>query len=153
MEDQQSASLSIGPTPKVSLYDYFRNTLKPEFMPVFVPGYGYEEEWALFGNNIITKYSLGARITGDATMWYNQRDRIKRLLRWTCHNIFGYNLVFSKASTLNIYLQVFATMLDKLDFLTEDEKDEILETVTLMFYNRRKAAIDYYFIVGQGLPF
>ena len=135
------------------LYIYMKSTLKDEYKPVFIPGYGYQEEWALFGKNVITKYSLGARITGNANLWYDQRKRICELLKWTCRNIFGYNLAFSKVSTLSVFLQVFATKLDKLNFLSEDEKDDILESVTLQFYERRKAALDYFFIIHQGLPF
>ena len=85
--------------------------------------------------------------------WFKEHNQIKDLLRWTCKNIFRYNLVFSNNQTLYIYLQVFATKLDKLNFLTEDEKDAILGTVTLMFYARRKVALDYYYMVHQGLPF
>lgn len=153
MENNQSASLSCTNEPKVELYEYFRKHLQSEYMPIFKPGYGYGEEWALFGTNIITKYSFGARENGDATEWFDERNQVRDLLRWTCKHIFGYNLVFSKSLTLHVYFQVFATRLDKLNFLTEDEKDAILGTVTLMFYARRKVALDYYYMVHQGLPF
>lgn len=140
-------------TVEAGLYSYMKMILQDEFKPEFKPGYGYGEEWALFGKNIITKYSLGARITGNANVWWDQRHRIADLLHWTCKNIFGYNLVFSKVSTLSVFLQVFATKLDKLEFLSEDEKDDILYQVTLQFYERRKVAIDYLYTVHRGLPF
>lgn len=153
METEQSASLSVRNVPKISLYTYFRENLQNEYVPKFIPGYGYEEEWALFGSNIIIKYSLGTRVNGDATKWFEERSQIVDLLRWTCKHIFGYNLVFSRTATLRIYLRIFATRLDNLNFLKEDEKDAILGTVTLIFYARRKAALDYYYLVHEGLPF
>ena len=48
-------------TVEAGLYSYMKMILQDEFKPEFKPGYGYGEEWALFGKNIITKYSLGAR--------------------------------------------------------------------------------------------
>ena len=81
MENNQSASLSCTNEPEVDLYEYFRKHLQSEYMPIFKPGYGYEEEWALFGTNIITKYSFGARVNGDATKWFEERNQIKDLLK------------------------------------------------------------------------
>lgn len=90
---------------------------------------------------------------------YNRHIQMQNVCRWINNKLFmsSLNQLLNSRSPLLttelVRLRIAINLIFKFDFLTNEEKEEWMQHLQILYYNRRKAMTDYYLQRIIQLPF
>lgn len=90
---------------------------------------------------------------------YNRHIQMRNVCRWINNKLFtsSLNQLLNDRNPLRttelVRLRIATNLIFKLDFLTKEEKEEWMQHLHILYYNRHKAMSDYYLQRIAQLPF
>lgn len=90
---------------------------------------------------------------------YNRHIQMQNVCRWINDKLFmsSLNQLLNSRSPLLttelVRLRIAINLIFKFDFLTNEEKEEWMQHLQILYFNRRKAMTDYYLQKIVQLPF
>ena len=90
---------------------------------------------------------------------HNRHVQMQNVCRWINNKLFmsSLNQLLNHRSPLSttelVRLRIATNLIFKLDFLTKEEKEEWMQHLHILYYNRRKAMTNYYLQKIVQIPF